>query len=272
MNIKFILLVFVCASFYIKGYSQAFGKSLPPADSGDLSTPELIIGSRFNNKVNFWGRNFGIDQYGIDPYAVVNFGNGFYVYGATLFWSKMPEKPVETDIGLGFESQISRAFYIYAGYERWLSHSSDYYSKKSLENYLEGIINYDLKWFQLEGAAYFMFGIDRLLVIDCSLTRNFIVSRYSNNGKFMISPYITSTFSNESLALIFGDIEDGFGENPEPGLRVAGFEIRTPVIFSIGRFELELNPCYNIPVNYPNENIRQFASFSADLNYTFPLD
>ncbi|HLF34678.1 MAG TPA: hypothetical protein VI583_10585 [Cyclobacteriaceae bacterium] len=264
-----IILAFV--AWPVRISAQFTGITSPAFDSLKSSTPGFFFGSQYNSKVNFWGRNLGMEQFSVDPYIMLNYGNGFYFYAVTLLWSEMEEIPVETDIGLGFEHQVTPWFYLSIGYERWFVHSKDVYSRKSLENYFEGVLNYNFKLFQLESGSYFIFGIDRLFVQDFTIAKNIFLSRFMRNGRIEINPGVSVSLSNDSLRSIFGDPVDATTEDFDQRLRIADYEIGIPATLSIGNLELQLIAFYNIPANLTNESLNPYSWFSAYLCYFFPL-
>src|SRR5258708_31956109 len=127
-------------------------------DSTKDVIPSISFGNYFTNKVVFWGRDAGVKQDGLAPYVLFNTGKGLYAYALNNYWSATPAKPAETDIGVGYEIQMTKKLYASAGYERWLVHYGGYYNRYSLKNYFEAQVNYEFPWFNLQPMTYYMFG------------------------------------------------------------------------------------------------------------------
>lgn len=239
--------------------------------SNDISpeevTSNLTIGNSYNNRVVFWGRQFGIKQYGVYPYMRFDSGNGWYLYAVGLYWSAIPGQMSETDIGIGYEKQITPRFYASAGYERWIVHYGDSYDRNILTNYLEAYFSYDVGPFYVDPAFYYMFGMEHAFVSDISINAYYpLFPSLSESVHISTLPEVVTTFATHSFIQLFGYTPDPINEK---GFKLAGFEVNVPITTTFRNFALSITPHYNIPVEVQSEQIDPFFYVSLDLNYTF---
>ena len=73
-------------------------------DSIKNVTPSIEVGNDYTNKVLFWGRDFGLNQFGFEPRITFKTGKGLYVYASQYYWSALTNPWAKTDFGIGMSS------------------------------------------------------------------------------------------------------------------------------------------------------------------------
>jgi hypothetical protein len=239
-------------------------------DSLKEITPSIEVSSDYANKVVFWGRDFGRNQFGFENEVIFKTGKGLYFNYSGYVWSAMPNKYAKYDIGLGYERQFTDRFYASVGYERWFFNNGSDYVKKALRNYLEVDLNYDLDWLTIEPSFYYMFGTVNVFQADLNINHDFYLCNVSDFGKLVIKPQVLTTMANQAFLPVYNDYPTGYVN--ENKFKIIDFEFSVPILLSIKNLEVEPNFHYNIPVKINNEQITSFFYFSAKITYNMYFD
>ncbi|MCC7050658.1 MAG: hypothetical protein IT239_02625 [Bacteroidia bacterium] len=234
-------------------------------DSIKETTSSIEIGSEFLNKVVFWGRNFGEKQHGFENNILYKTKFGWYTNYTGYVWSAMPNRYAKTDLGLGYENQLTDNFYASLEYQRWIFNNGDYYVKNALANYLKAELSYNFGFINVEPCFYYMFGIEHIFQSDIEVNHEFILATVFKSGKVCFFPRVLSTFANQGFLPIYGKSPSGFIENNQ--FKCVDTELSLPLVFSIRNFETEATLNYNYPIKIGNEKLSPFFYFSISLNY-----
>ncbi len=239
-------------------------------DSLKEITPSIEFGTEYANKVVFWGRDFGEKQFGVEPYILFNTGKGFYLSAAQNYWSAMPYKFAKTDIGLGYEKQLTDRLYTSLEYERWIFYNGDEYVRNALVNSIEADVNYDLDWINIEPAFYFMFGYEHFFQTDIMIYGEYYMFSFLRAGRVYFKPQWITTFANQTFLPLYSDYPASYIK--AKNFKLVDFELNAPILFKLKNFEVEPIFHYNIPVKAKNEDISSFYYFSIHLTYNFYFD
>jgi hypothetical protein len=234
-------------------------------DSLKEIVPGIEISSDFANKIVFWGRDFGRNQFGFENNLIFKTGKGFYFNYTAHVWSAMPNSYAKTDLGAGYEHQFTDRLYASVGYERWIFNNGDDYVKRALANYFEANINYDLDWINIEPSFYYMFGIEDIYQADINLNSEFSLFDFLKSGNVSIKPQWLITFANRAFLPIYSNYPVGYVN--EKKIKLIDWEFSLPISIKLKSFELEPNVHYNIPFKINNEQISSFFYFSVRVAY-----
>lgn len=239
-------------------------------DSLKEITPCIEIGGDYMNHVVFWGRDFGVNQFGIEPCVMYKNGKGLYMYITEHYWDGMPNKLGKTDIGIGYEKQFTDKFYASLGYERWIFFNGNQDVRKALTNCLEADFNYDFKFISLEPTIYYMFGTDNFFQTDLTLHGSYYLFSFLKTGEFYLKPQFVTTLANQTFLPLYSNYPSNYIKNNN--FKVIDFDINLPIAFKIKNFELAPTLHYNIPLKAPNESISNFFYFSLNFTYNIYRD
>jgi hypothetical protein len=220
--------------------------------------------------VVFWGRDFGRPQFGFEPSIIFKTGTGLYLNATNHYWSAMESVLAKTDIGIGYEKQVSEKLYISLGYEYWTFYYKDRFFQRALKNMITADISYDVLGFTIEPAVYYMFGTQSIFQADFSLNREIFLTNCFNTGNLSVKPSATSIFASENFLPLYSysTINYGNGHN----VKLVDYQFSLPFDLKIQNFEIEPALHYNIPVALTNETIDPYYFFSLRLAYNIYLD
>jgi hypothetical protein len=239
-------------------------------DSLKEIVPSIEIASDFANKVVFWGRDFGRKQFGFENSLIFKTGKGFFLNYTGNVWSAMPSPYAKTDIGIGYEKQVTDRLYTSMGYERWFFHNGDAFVRSALTNYLEADINYDLDIINIEPEFYYMFGTQNIVQTDINVRGEFFLFSCFKSGEVSIKPQGLATFANQGFLPIYSDYPSGYTN--EKKFNLVDLEMALPLQLKVKNMEFEPQLHYNIPVKIGNEQVSPFFYFSVHFAYNFYFD
>jgi len=235
-------------------------------DSVIQNKPVLILGSEYDNRVIFCGRDFGERQFGLSPYLSYYSGKGFYSYGTIDFWSAVPRKPARHVIGLGYEVNPLKNVSVFAGYERWFNHYEDPYFDRAMQNELETGMVYTLKQFSFKPSLYYYFGLERIFQLDFTLSHN---HNFLSSGKinFGVISEFTTTLATPVFSYIFYEFPDPDYDYEK--LRLVDFDGNLSLLVRWHHLELLGTVHFNFPIAVANESLDSFNYFTTELSYYF---
>ncbi len=239
-------------------------------DSLKEISPSIEFGGGAMNKVVFWGRTFGVKQFGIEPYLMYKTGKGLYFYIAENYWSAMTNKFAKTDVGLGYERQFTDRFYASLGYERWFFHNGTSDVRKALINYVEADLNYDFDFLSFEPTFYLMFGKDYFFQTDLTISGDYYLFSFLKTGEIYLKPQFITTFANQTFLPLYSSYPANYIKNQS--FKLIDFELILPLSCTIKNSEIAANFHYNVPVKAPNETVHPFYYFSLQFTHNFYLD
>ena len=237
-------------------------------DSLNEVTPSFSMGSYYDSKVVFWGRDFGEKQFGVAPYVMFNSAKGFYAYTVGNCWSANSEIPARIDLGVGFERILTDKIYVSLGYERWIPRYSDSYYNSLLTNNIE--VDADLEYFGLdiEPSVYYMFGEDYVFQSDILLEKKYSVHT-SKVTRISLKPSLLATFATRTFIPMYTEFYSDQINYKKIGL-VDG-EGSATLEVEMRSLQVEATAHCNVPVGARYEQLSPFYYFSLHVNYSFPL-
>jgi hypothetical protein len=239
-------------------------------DSLKESVPSLELSTEYENKVVFWGRDFGLPQYGINPGFIFKTGVGFYFYGFNHYWSAMPNILSKTDLGIGFEKQVTEKFYFSLAYENWTFYYKDKFFQNALKNYLEAQISYNLQGVNIEPTVYYMFGSQQIFQADLSINKELFITDLFNRGDLSVSPSATAIFASQNFLPLYSYSNIRFARGN--AVKLVDYDFSLPFKFQFHYLNIEPAFHYNIPVALPKEVIDSYFYFTIRLAYTIYFD
>ena len=241
-------------------------------DSIKENSSAFEFGIDYVNKLNFWGRTFGVNQFGSSPYIMYKHKSGVYAYFAENYWSGMDQKFAKSEIGIGFQKQYSDKFYYSFGYERWTFSNLSKGTKAPLSNYLELILNYETKLLTLEPSFYAMFGTHHFYQVDLNFYKNIYLTTLFDHLDISIEPTFFSTIANQSFLPMYTQNYPVDYKQNNKSLKLIDLEFNIPIVLGYKNYEVKPIVHFNTPINAPNENLKSYFYFSFNLVYNFYLD
>jgi hypothetical protein len=279
----FIFILFMLpwlVSYGQKGYNLRNNKShidlfpddtiVDKIDSLKEQRPSIEISTDYANKVNFWGRNFGLNQYGFEASAFFKSGKGLFLYGTQHYWSAVPNKLAKTDIGIGYEKYLTNNFIASFSYEQWFYHNGDNFVRNALTHFAEAACSYEFNYFNIDPSFYFMFGTEKIFQANIAVNQEFYLFRFMKHTRVYFTPDFLTSFANQNFLPIYSDYPVNYHNYNK--FKLVDFELSMPI--SISYKNLEIEPCfrYNIPVKAMNENISSFYYFTMHLSWNIFYD
>ena len=233
-------------------------------DSLKEITPHITIGSYYDSKVVFWGRDFDEEQYGVAPYVMIHSGKGLYLYVINNYWSANQEKPARTDLGIGFETMLGRKVYTTVGYERWISNYGDEYFNNLLRHNIEFVIEIEGKWFDIDPSVYYMFGENYVIQSDIVLQKKYSFP-FSKIGRVSLTPAFLSMFATRTFIPMYTELVSDQADYGK--FRLVDYEASATISLEIQNLEIEATAHYNVPVGAQYEQLTPFYYFSLHASY-----
>lgn len=234
-------------------------------DSLHENTPSLSIGSYYDSKMVFWGRDFEEEQFGIAPYIMFNTAKGFYAYVVSNYWSANAEIPARTDLGVGFETTLADKIYVALGYEKWIARYGDEYYNSLLKNNIEVDVGFELFGIDVEPTFYYMFGEEYIFQSDILLEKK-ISLHTSNVSRISLKPSALATLATRTFIPMYSEFySDQINYNK---FKPVDYEASAALEIEFKNLQLEATAHYNIPVAVQYEELSPFYYFSFHLIYS----
>jgi non-ribosomal peptide synthetase-like protein len=243
---------------------------LETIDSLKETFPSIEFSTDYASKQVFWGRDFGKPQYGVEPLLVFKTGFGLYMYGANHYWSAMDNVLSKTDLGIGYEKQVSENFYFSFGYENWTFYNNDKFYQNALRNYLEAQMTYTIRGYNLEPTFSYMFGTQNVSQLDLAINKSIFISQISKTGELNIVPAATCIFASQNFLALYSYSNIPYSNNKN--IKLVDYQLSLPLNIKERNFDLETAVHYNIPIALPKENIDPYFYFTIKLSYTIYFD
>jgi hypothetical protein len=235
----------------------------------DDNSHKLILGFDYMSKVAFWGRNFGINQFGLMPTVMYTHPKGFYAFYTGYYWSGEQNKYAKTDLGIGYEKYVTDRWYVSAEYSRWFFYNGNIASRKALTNFIEFDTYYDFDFITVGGSYYYMFGIQESHIFNIEVSKDFTLYHLLGADKIIISPSVVATAAantkipaNPSLFSLAK-----YQENPSG---IINYEFTLPIEYKIiGLCDLSAAYHFAIPQNAaPQFPLKPFSYFIIESAWT----
>jgi hypothetical protein len=252
-----------------KDSSNTFTNKIDSLEEADDKSHKLILGFDYMSKVAFWGRTFGINQFGLMPTVMYANPKGFYAFYTGYYWSGEQNKYAKTDLGIGYEKYLTDRLYVSAEYSRWFFYNGNTASRKALTNFIELDSYYDFDFITVGCSYYYMFGIQQSHVFNIELSKDFTLYNLLGANKIIISPSVvataaanTKTPANPSLFSLAK-----YQDNPSG---IINYEFMLPVEYKIiGLCDLSAAYHFAIPQNAaPQFPLKPFSYFIIESAWT----
>jgi hypothetical protein len=193
------------------------------------------------------GRNYGIQQIGLNPSIIYNHKSGlaFSVYSYGM--GKTPGLITLTDLGVSFKLRLHPKLTITPGYDYLYNRLE---SNKVLFNALNLGIGLNLKIFSIGNYLGFSFGGGMSSWYEELSLSKYINVFYKEKASLAISPTIVGIMGTKfSQTLIYdGEIDTTTSINSYDFLPLC-IGLQLPVILTFHSFSLTVSPHYDIPLN-----------------------
>lgn len=259
--------------------SLAYTQDTPP-DTDTLATitgRRLALSMDYLNPVNYRGRTFGVNQWGMHPTLRYTSQTGWSAYATGYIWTDSQQtRWAKTDLGIEKEGQIGRYWFYSVGYERWIF-EPDLEDRKSLTNFLGLTLSREMGQWTATGGVYYMVGKDYLLQTDLIISRGIDVFE-NRRVAIRLEPGARAILANQTntLAAVLGLTgKKQTVSQPASNQHTFGLvdvELNLPLHIETPRWTVLVDPHYAVPLNtLPDENSKPFFYLSASLLYTLKL-
>ena len=269
---SFGLIYFISSDF---ATAQLAGQDAikPGKDTVEVVKSKLDISLEGMSNAIYAGRNYGVDQFGLNPCVAFNHKSGLKLSIFAYGMGKTPGLIAETDFGIGFTQKITAKFRITPGYSYILN-------KGDSANLLNNVINLaselELDFISVGNYAAFSFGKSSAWYDEATLAKYISLFSVAEN-KFSLSPtFVMVMGTKESLATfghgatvykksinkIVGNGNGKGGGKPPAGttttttttsiskkFMVLSYDFMIPITYTYKVFSFAVIPHYDIPVN-----------------------
>ncbi len=247
----------------------------------DIS-PTIEVGTEYAGKIVFWGRDYGIKQFGFQPHVRYKTGKGLSFEASSNFWSGYTAPLMMSTLSLGYEMQLNSWIYSTLNYEHWVFHGEPQLEINQFQNMYGVEFIFDLGWITFEPSLYHMYGNEQTLLSDISLKGDYKLFNLFKTGRVCFQPEATVT-SSTAADLLFTDYYSNLLDTISTDytintitlskFRVINFEITAPLTLKYENFELKPAFHFIFPVKSKyEETIKPFTYFTVSFIYTGFLD
>ena len=233
---------------------------------------QLSIGCGYLSNVAFQGRNYGIQQIGASPGIDLKLSNGLSFSLTGNFWSEAsPKNYAETDIGVGYEFNISDKFGVNIGYERWIPTNPPNVGGKPLSsNFTTLGFNYDAGLIRINSTFFYIYTAGQTgSGASFSLTKAFEWQNLLGLDKLTIAPTASAEFGEGDIGHSAVSGKNGrIATTYTNIIKVINYQFDLPITYrKIGKYEIGPTLHYAIPQNTSvyEGSLTPFFYFSADL-------
>ena len=245
-------------------------------DSLKEITPSLEIGTEYSGKIVFWGRDYGLKQFGFQPNIQYKTGKGFYFGCSSNFWSGYTTPLMMSTLSLGYEKQLNSWIYTTINYEHWIFHHESDLVINQFQN-LYGIeFIFDLNWLRIEPALYHMYGIEQTLLSDISLKGDYKLFNFLKGGRVFLKPEALMTSSTSPYLLFPANSNSNttIDETVTSDIAISNFKVvnyELSLSISLNYENFEIKPAYHFAfpeISEGEESIKPFSYFTISFTYT----
>ena len=207
----------------------------------------LVVSIDFMSSVIYSGRNYGVEQIGLNPSVIYHHKSGLtfslYSYGM----GKTQGLITVTDLGVSFKLRLHPRLTITPGYAYLYNRLE---SNKLLFNVLNLGIGLDLKMFSINNYLGFSFGGGMSSWYEELSLSKYINLLYREKASLAISPTVVGIMGTKfSQTLIYnGEIDTTTSIDSYDFLPLC-IGLQLPVTLTVRSFSLTVSPHYDIPLN-----------------------
>lgn len=194
-----ILLIFPLSSLFAQKDTLSEEKYLEMQDSIDNVRQDSIeqvhkqshlisVETNYTNRVVFRGRDFGLKQYGV--YNCIKYKNptGLYLNLNNYYWSGIQSTIAKTDLGIGFEKNLTKKIVLDISYEKWFLANDTFFLGMNFSNMIQTGINTNYDQVNGEASVYFIFGKEKAFLYDFRGTYTIDLPGSNKNFYWNITP------------------------------------------------------------------------------------
>lgn len=274
----------------------------------DYLKSQFTLRAGYTSNITNAGRNFGIQQYGLNAGVAFYHKSGIYADVAGYYNSDQKPKYNTTILALGYMGLIGKHWNYFISYDRFIYHESEQEEiiiEYPLRNSLNSSINYNIKGFTLGTDYSFMFGDETSHRIRLNLGYSYWTKKVWIFDHIGINPNVSMLAGNQNITSIvfnqeiakrnskeliqqigrrrFRDLWENnrklliFLLSEEQTNNVFGimnYSLFVPVTFRVKNTSLMLNYSLNLPVALPGEeglDTSPNSYVSATLLFGIPL-
>ena len=229
------------------------------------------ITTDYMSKVVYRGRNFGTDQWGINPQLYCYFGNGFYVNYNNYYWAGLPNKWAKVDLGLGYEGELGKHFSYSLGYERWWFRNGDKTEINNIKNFTDVSLSYYSDYLAVDVSNYYMWGKDYFWINSAEVSHDFGLWQWSPGYRIGIAPKASIIYgTNNHTTLFYQDLNPFLKQTTRYELQDMEFEI--PITISLGHLSITPSIHRAFPQNPGDDDpytLPPFTYYTLQFKYIF---
>jgi hypothetical protein len=241
-------------------------------DSIKNVTPSIEVGNDYTNKVLFWGRDFGLNQFGFEPRITFKTGKGLYVYASQYYWSALTNPWAKTDFGIGYEKQVTDRIYVSGAYERWIFYNGTPHDQHGLQNYFEFQLNFDFDYFSIEPTAYYMVGNRQIFQTDLVIKGDYRIATFLKTGRVFLQPEVLMTNATSTYFSNVVSSQNNTNSDQQRGFKIVDYEFMLPLTINFKNIIFQSAYHFACPIKVqPNENVHTLSYLTLSLAYTLFL-
>ena len=233
--------------------------------SDSLEDEQTKLGIDYDGKVLFMGRETKNSQFGIAPFATYNFYDGFYVNAVLNYWSGWHKGISKTELGVGYENNISKNITFTAEYSRWILSDTNEYLKKAIENVCFIRVKWTNPIFTFEPEIDYYSGKEKIWQTDLNFYKKIRLVSFGNDKIIFIKPHFLTSFANPLYIMIYSNYDKILLTNNN--FKPTDLELSLPIQLHLKNINIEPIFRYNIPLKESFETIKPFFYFTLHLEY-----
>ncbi len=256
-------------------YFYAQRAKIEPVDTSEAETEEspdtyLSFGTSYDSKVVYQGRTDGVVQFGLSPSLSFQHKIGFNASVSGDIWSAEPKPFARTTVGLGWDFDLSDAWSIGVGYERWILHDGTAEEMNALVN------NFSLDFGFAPGSWLFSVSPSLITGTSQAINGNISVSKiftfpnvFSQKDKILFLPNIEVVLATDTRFSFQKKFNGKKTTTSKTVFRPAAYELTLPIKYKqTGKWSVGAAFHYAIPVNQTKDEgkLENVAYFSLDFN------
>ncbi|MFZ4706260.1 MAG: hypothetical protein ACOYMF_09675 [Bacteroidales bacterium] len=250
INLKVNLCICLTVILGIQG-NQGYAQSHLQIDSSwsELKS-SLIFSIDALSSAIYSGRNYGVEQMGLNPSITYNHKTGLTLSVYSYGMEKTKGLITETDMGVSFIKRIGTKLTVAPGYTYIFNRIQ---SEKMLYSVLNLAAGFNTSIFSINNYVGFCFGGGRTSWYEEFSLSKYISLLYREKASLAISPTVVGimgtryALTNESANVVYPALIPEPTESNKFSPLCYGFQL--PVTFTHKQFSLTLTQHYDIPVN-----------------------
>jgi hypothetical protein len=214
----------------------------------------LTLDMTYTSQVVYRGRNYGLIQPGLAPSLTYRHRLGWYALTTNYYWPGTTGGIARTDIGAGYQKDVTDWLNVDFLYERWIYHYGNDEIRNSLNNYLAGNFTFYPKHMIITATAYYSWGTESTISTQLNVSGDFQLPTFIPHTRIYIRPQVLAIWATEVNIPVTEQVvvRRRARTVQRPGsevFAVVDYEFAVPVVFRWGRVELTPSFHYAFPQN-----------------------